>query len=114
MENSYRFFSNRACKYFPCHKGLENFNCLFCYCPFYLREKCPGHPAFLDIDGKIVKDCSGCDYPHRPESYDVILEWIKKENDKREFSEEIRRKAVIYQRKNKGTGDNERGQYQCE
>lgn len=108
MENSYRFFSNRACKYFPCHKGLENFNCLFCYCPFYLREKCPGHPAFLDIDGKIVKDCSGCDYPHRPESYDVILEWIKKENDKREFSEEIRRKAVKYQRKNKGTGDNER------
>ncbi|MGN1180093.1 MAG: cysteine-rich small domain-containing protein, partial [Suilimivivens sp.] len=30
MENSHRFFENRECKYFPCHKGLEDFNCLFC------------------------------------------------------------------------------------
>lgn len=35
MENSHRFFENRECKYFPCHKGLEDFNCLFCYCPLY-------------------------------------------------------------------------------
>ncbi|MFW5671451.1 MAG: cysteine-rich small domain-containing protein, partial [Acetivibrio ethanolgignens] len=35
MENSYRFFENRECKYFPCHKGLKELNCLFCYCPLY-------------------------------------------------------------------------------
>ena len=25
MENSYRFFENKDCKYFPCHKGLTEF-----------------------------------------------------------------------------------------
>ena len=34
MENSYKYFKNKDCKYFPCHKGLsDEFNCLFCYCP---------------------------------------------------------------------------------
>ena len=31
MENSYRFFENKECQYYPCHKGIENMNCLFCY-----------------------------------------------------------------------------------
>ncbi|MDY3796251.1 MAG: cysteine-rich small domain-containing protein, partial [Agathobacter sp.] len=31
MEDSYKFFQNNKCKYFPCHKGLTDFNCLFCY-----------------------------------------------------------------------------------
>ena len=30
-ENSYRFFSNRECQYYPCHEGIEEMNCLFCY-----------------------------------------------------------------------------------
>ena len=35
-ENSYKYFKNTDCKYFPCHKGLsDDFNCLFCYCPMY-------------------------------------------------------------------------------
>lgn len=41
MENSHRFFENKECRYFPCHKNLEEFNCLFCYCPLYTREHCP-------------------------------------------------------------------------
>lgn len=93
MENSYRFFANKDCKYYPCHQGLEDFNCLFCYCPFYLKEKCLGRPEFWQKDGKIIKDCTNCTFPHRPENYDVIIKWIKKENEKREFSEEIRKKA---------------------
>ena len=42
MENSYRYFENRACKYYPCHE-VENdeMNCLFCFCPLYEREHCP-------------------------------------------------------------------------
>lgn len=37
---SYRFFQNRACEFFPCHavEDVEKFNCLFCYCPLYLRR----------------------------------------------------------------------------
>ena len=31
-KNSYKFFSNRDCEFFPCHKcsekDLENFNCV--------------------------------------------------------------------------------------
>ena len=94
MENSSRFFANTSCRYYPCHNGLKDLNCLFCYCPFYLTEKCPGNPKFLDLEGKIIKDCTDCTFPHRPESYDVIIQWIKKENENRTFSEEIRKKAV--------------------
>mgnify|MGYP003176167018 CR=1 FL=1 len=37
-KEGFDFFQNRACEYFPCHKGVadEDFNCLFCYCPLYL------------------------------------------------------------------------------
>ena len=41
-----RFFQNRECRFFPCHKGVaeEEFNCLFCYCPLYtLGRKCGGN-----------------------------------------------------------------------
>ena len=32
-KEGFDFFQNRACEYFPCHKGVadEDFNCLFCY-----------------------------------------------------------------------------------
>lgn len=92
-EYSYRFFENRACQYFPCHKGQENFNCLFCYCPFYMEEKCPGNPVWLDLGRTILKDCSNCTYPHKPENYDAIMNWLKKKIDEREVSEEIKKKA---------------------
>ncbi len=42
MEHSYRFFENRDCEYFPCHQGLTELNCLFCYCPLYGLEHCLG------------------------------------------------------------------------
>ena len=71
MENSYRFFENKNCKYFPCHKGLTEFNCLFCYCPLYaLGEKCGGDYVYLDSG---IKDCSGCLRPHRRDSYDYVM-----------------------------------------
>ncbi|MCM1101202.1 MAG: cysteine-rich small domain-containing protein [Clostridium sp.] len=81
MENSYRFFANRDCQYFPCHKGLEELNCLFCYCPFYLREDCPGDPQYLERgegEGfKRIKNCADCTFPHRPENYDRIIQLLK-------------------------------------
>ncbi|MCD8124070.1 MAG: cysteine-rich small domain-containing protein [Lachnospiraceae bacterium] len=79
MDNSYRFFANRDCKYYPCHEGIEELNCLFCYCPFYLRTQCPGKPTFVETEKGIVKDCTGCCFPHRPENYEVILEWLRRQ-----------------------------------
>ena len=73
MDNSYCFFQNKECEYFPCHKVADssNFSCLFCYCPLYaLGEKCGGNFTYTSSG---VKDCSGCLIPHRPEGYEYIL-----------------------------------------
>ena len=70
---SSRFFENRDCAYFPCHRGMEGkpFNCLFCYCPLYaLGRGCGGSFTYND---KGIKDCSGCTYPHQPEHYDELI-----------------------------------------
>ena len=71
---AYKFFQNRACEYFPCHKGVpeEEFSCLFCYCPLYaLGEKCGGGFRYLPSG---VKDCTNCSFPHRRENYRAVLD----------------------------------------
>ncbi|RKJ47268.1 metal-binding protein [bacterium 1XD8-76] len=77
MENSYRFFENRDCKYFPCHKSTGDFNCLFCYCPLYDRQDCPGNPMYRGKDRGNIKDCTNCIFPHRPENYDEMMRWLR-------------------------------------
>ena len=77
MEQSYRFFENKECKYFPCHKGLEEFNCLFCYCPMYPIKDCPGTPQIVEKKGKVIKVCTNCTFPHQPENYDRIVKILK-------------------------------------
>ena len=70
----YKFCQNRACEFFPCHKGIgeSDFNCLFCYCPLYaLGDKCGGNFTYLENG---IKDCSNCRIPHRKENYDRIME----------------------------------------
>ena len=71
---SYRFFQNKECEYFPCHKeaDTETFSCLFCYCPLYaLGDRCGGSFTYT-AEG--IKDCSGCLKPHREENYEKIME----------------------------------------
>ena len=71
-ERHYSFFQNRACEYFPCHKGADpaRFNCLFCYCPLYmLGPDCGGNFRYTE---KGIKDCTGCLIPHLPENYGQI------------------------------------------
>lgn len=85
MENSYRFFANRDCKYYPCHKDLPEMNCLFCYCPFFIADKCPGKPNYIRLEnGKCIKDCSECTFPHKPENYDVIIKLLSKQAEREE------------------------------
>lgn len=89
MENSYRFFANKACQYYPCHKGIEELNCLFCYCPLYEREHCPGTPEYIVPGSRRagegeeeqiipVKSCMNCTFPHRAENYDIMMQFLKK------------------------------------
>ena len=70
---SHAFFCNTACRYYPCHEGLEEINCLFCYCPLYSRAHCPGTPQYIEAGGRQIKDCSACTFPHRAENYDKII-----------------------------------------
>lgn len=77
MKNSYRFFENRECEYFPCHRGLDSFNCLFCYCPLYHKADCPGSPQYAERDGQPLKICTGCAFPHQPGNYDEIVGRLK-------------------------------------
>ena len=77
MEASYRFFENKKCKYFPCHEGLEEFNCLFCYCPMYHKENCPGNPRYIKKGDRKIKVCTDCTFPHRPDNYDKVIEILK-------------------------------------
>ncbi|TWH57571.1 Zn-finger protein [Desulfitobacterium sp. LBE] len=70
--DSYSYFSNRACRFFPCHPDadIDSFNCLFCYCPLYmLGEGCGGSFTYTE---KGFKDCSSCLLPHNQEGYDYI------------------------------------------
>ncbi len=80
MKNSSKFFNNKDCEYFPCHKVANNdeFNCLFCYCPLYLKTECVGNPKYLDNG---IKDCSSCLVPHQPQNYELIIKaFYSKEN----------------------------------
>lgn len=69
------FFQNQDCEYFPCHKGMDekNFNCLFCYCPLYSMENCPGNYSYIQANGKRIKVCSECNFPHIAANYDRII-----------------------------------------
>ena len=66
----YKYFCNKDCEFFPCHKNVkeEDFNCLFCYCPLYNTD-CGGNFTF--ING--IKDCSNCIIPHNRRNYDYII-----------------------------------------
>jgi Zn-finger protein len=74
----YTFFQNKECEYFPCHSDVEDFNCLFCYCPLYRSKNCRG--SFVMRDG--IKDCSYCRLPHNgAEGYAYVLAKLREENN---------------------------------
>lgn len=70
---NYKFNQNSKCEFFPCHKQtpVEQFNCLFCYCPLYaLKEHCGGNYQYT---AKGIKDCSACELPHGPNGYGHVM-----------------------------------------
>ena len=76
MENSSSYFENRECRYYPCH-DMKEINCLFCYCPLYFLDSCPGNYSILHKDGKKIKTCMECRFPHEPENYGKIIKLLK-------------------------------------
>ena len=78
MDNSDRFFANRSCRFYPCHEGIEELNCLFCYCPLYHMEDCPGDPVFKETGGGRLKVCTDCTFPHRAGNYDAVTEILRR------------------------------------
>lgn len=78
MKNSYRFYRNTDCEYFPCHKveDEERFNCMFCYCPLYFLEECGGNYFYNNK----IKNCINCLIPHSLKGYDYINEKIMEIN----------------------------------
>ena len=78
MENSYKFFQNKECEWFPCHstQQIENFSCLMCFCPLYNFADCGGNFKLLKNG---IKDCSGCMIPHY--NYDYIIKKLSEKNE---------------------------------
>jgi len=73
---SYKFFQNKECEFFPCH-GIDNQNCLFCYCPLYYQgTECGGDYIILDSG---IKDCSHCIKNHI--DYDWVVDKLRKANE---------------------------------
>ena len=72
MKNSYRYYENKECEYYPCHKKEgDAFNCMFCCCPLYaLGDKCGGNFVYLESG---IKDCSNCYIPHSANGYDYVM-----------------------------------------
>lgn len=67
---------NAACKFFPCHKGLED--CTFCYCPFY---PCLNYDEGSYIYSAKFKNgvwaCHGCNWIHKKRTVDEIFSLIR-------------------------------------
>lgn len=74
MKNSYKFFQNKECEWFPCHSipSTENFSCLMCFCPLYNYDDCGGNYIMLENG---IKDCSGCIVPHY--NYDYVINKLR-------------------------------------
>ena len=79
MENSYKYFENKECQYYPCHQETANLNCMFCYCPLYAMEHCPGNYVYIDSNRKQIKECTNCTFPHKAENYEIIMELLSKQ-----------------------------------
>jgi Zn-finger protein len=78
--SSYKFFSNKDCEFFPCHKNINKntFNCLFCFCPLYNIDCKSLNVKFIQKGDRMIKDCSDCTNPHYPYEYDHIIDILNK------------------------------------
>jgi Zn-finger protein len=67
---------NKACKFYPCHKNLES--CVFCYCPFYVCGNKHRGKYITNAEGKLIWDCSKCEWIHKKSTVDKIFKEVNK------------------------------------
>lgn len=80
---------NKACRFFPCHRGLED--CTFCYCPFYpCRDGKRGSLVYSDKYKQGIWSCEACSWIHKRKVTDSIFALIRK--NKARIKEEDSRK----------------------
>ncbi len=69
---------NKACKFFPCHAGLED--CTFCYCPFYpCLDQERGEYAHSSKNNKKIWSCEPCNWIHKRKCVDDIFRLIRED-----------------------------------
>lgn len=67
---------NKACRYFPCHKVLED--CTFCYCPFYpCLNISLGKYVYSKKAGKDIWSCQDCSWIHKRKVTERIYNLIR-------------------------------------
>ena len=42
---------------------------------------CPGSKTYIEKNGKKIKVCTDCTFPHRPENYDKIIQILIRNNN---------------------------------
>ncbi len=58
----------------PGNKGV---NCLFCYCPLFSMDDCPGKYHYVEKNGRMIKSCVDCSFIHDADNYEIILKLLK-------------------------------------
>ncbi|MDO8662746.1 MAG: CbiX/SirB N-terminal domain-containing protein [Candidatus Omnitrophota bacterium] len=80
---------NKACKFFPCHKGLED--CTFCYCPFYpCLDGKKGSFVYSAKRKEGIWSCASCSWIHKRKVTENIFTLIR--NNKIRIEEETFRR----------------------
>jgi len=70
------------CKYFPCHKDMDD--CRFCYCPLYpcLKNK-RGGKFIQDKQGNNIWDCSDCNIIHQKKIAERLESFLSRKKYKK-------------------------------
>lgn len=68
---------NEACEHFPCHE-LPMEDCTFCYCPFYACGNTKRGKYITNAEGKLIWDCSKCNWIHKKSVVDRIFREARK------------------------------------
>ena len=61
------FFENVSCKCYPCHKGMDEINCLMCFCPL-----------FSECENKDNGNgCPECTFVHKKDMYPFVMQKLQ-------------------------------------